>query len=184
MKLWLVRHAKPLIEPGLCYGATDVAVDQADNARAALALAQNLPTNLLVCSSPLQRCQQLAGELQRLRPDLSYRVDARLAEMDFGCWECQPWSAIAQADYQRWTDDFWLYRFGGKESVCEFMRRVEHIWEEQRRQAGDAVWVTHAGVIRAASLLAQGVEAVSQASQWPRSTVAYGECLALVLPAA
>ena len=28
MTIWLVRHAKPLVEKGLCYGRLDVSADQ------------------------------------------------------------------------------------------------------------------------------------------------------------
>ena len=28
MKIWLIRHAKPLVEKGLCYGRLDVRADQ------------------------------------------------------------------------------------------------------------------------------------------------------------
>lgn len=85
MKLWLVRHAQPLIAAGVCYGSTDVAADADATQQAALQLAQTLPQNLSMICSPLQRCQCLADCLQGLRPDLLYATDARLAEMDFGC---------------------------------------------------------------------------------------------------
>ena len=35
MKLWIVRHAKPLIESGVCYGALDVAADAPHTLQAA-----------------------------------------------------------------------------------------------------------------------------------------------------
>jgi hypothetical protein len=38
------------------------------------------------------------------------------------------------------------------------------------------VWITHAGVIRAATLIAQGVRQVRSADQWPRDVLAFGEC--------
>jgi len=36
------------------------------------------------------------------------------------------------------------------------------------------VWITHAGVMNAAALLAQGITAVGQADQWPRQSPVYG----------
>lgn len=174
MKLWLVRHAQPLIAPGVCYGATDVAADEQATQQVARVLAKLLPERVRVLSSPLQRCEGLAHFLEDLRPDLAYRTDARLAEMDFGIWEGQRWDAIPQADFERWTAAFGPHCFGGAESVDRFMQRVGAAWDATRREGVDAVWITHAGVIRAASLLAQGVRQVEQAAQWPRDAPAFG----------
>ena len=174
MKLWLARHAQPLIAPGVCYGATDVAADAQATLAAAQALARRLPVGLQLWSSPLQRCEQLTHCLLGLRPDLACKTDARLAEMDFGCWEGQRWDAIPQADYARWTADFGHHRFGGRESVQAFMLRVASAWDDAQRAGHETVWITHAGVIRAASLLAQGVRQVDQASQWPPTAPAFG----------
>lgn len=174
MKLWLVRHAQPLITPGVCYGVTDVAAVEKATLQAAQALAQTLPNGVAVISSSLQRCERLANCLQGLRPDLPYITDARLVEMNFGCWEGQRWDAIPPADYERWTANFGKHRFGGRESVHEFMQRVACVWDETQRQGRDAVWITHAGVIRAATLLAQGVRQVQHATQWPTEAPLFG----------
>jgi alpha-ribazole phosphatase len=173
-KLWLARHAQPLIAPGVCYGATDVAANAQATLQAAEALAQCLPAGLQLVSSPLQRCVQLTSCLHALRPDLVCQTDTRLAEMDFGCWEGQRWDAIPQADYERWTADFGAHAFGGKESVQAFMLRVAAAWDEAQLGGLETVWITHAGVIRAATLLAQGVRQVTQAAQWPVSAPAFG----------
>nr|MDP2191344.1 histidine phosphatase family protein [Rhodoferax sp.] len=174
MKLWLVRHAQPLIASGICYGATDVAAEPQATLEAAQALAQTLPVGILLISSPLQRCERLAHCLQGLRPDLLYKTDARLVEMDFGCWEGQRWDAIPQVDFDSWMASFGDHRFGGKESVFELMQRVACVWDETQRQGRDAVWITHAGVIRATTLLAQGVRQVQHATQWPTEAPAFG----------
>ncbi len=174
VKLWLVRHAQPLIAPGLCYGSRDVAADVQATLDAAHAVAECLPLGAPVLSSPLQRCELLSQWLCRLRPDLIYKTDDRLREMDFGRWEGQRWDAIPQADYERWTADFAHHRFGGQESVAEFMQRVASVWDEAQAGGQDAVWITHAGVMRAATLLGQGVRQVTQAAQWPRDAPAFG----------
>ena len=174
MKLWLVRHAQPLIAPGLCYGATDVLADEAATLQSAQTLAGLLPQGLSMATSPLQRCERLAHVLQGLRPDLTCKTDARLVEMDFGCWEQQRWDAIPQADYDRWTLDFGQHRFGGRESVADVMRRVGAVWDESQRLGQNAVWITHAGVIRAAGLLSRGVRVVTQAADWPQQAPAFG----------
>jgi len=94
LKLWLARHAQPLIAPGICYGATDVPADAQTTLDAAQTLSRALPFGLLVSVSPLQRCELLKHSLQALRPDLVFKSDARLVEMNFGTWEGQRWDAI------------------------------------------------------------------------------------------
>ncbi len=179
MKLWLVRHARPLIAPGVCYGATDVAADAQATDACARILAQALPEGVRVMSSPLQRCTQLAQALQALRPDLHATPDARLAEMDFGCWEGWRWDDIPQEAYAQWMADFSACRFGGVESVGAFMQRVALAWRDTETAAQksdqDIVWITHAGVIRAMTLLAQGLPLIERADQWPREVPEWGQ---------
>lgn len=175
MTLWLVRHAKPLVEQGVCYGALDVAADATATREAAVALAAALPLGVTVHASPLQRCEQLAHFLRGLRPDLAYRTDARLAEMDFGAWEGQRWDAIARSELDAWTDAFATWRCGGGECVQDFMARVAAAWDDACVQDPPTVWITHAGVIRAATLLAQGQRLISRADQWPVEAPAWGK---------
>lgn len=178
MKLWLVRHARPLVEPGVCYGAMDIRADPAATQQAAEGLAALLPAHTPVLCSPLQRCTQLAALLHALRPDLAWRVDARLREMDFGCWEGWRWSDIAEEEFAPWMADFHAHRFGGRESVGEMMARVAQALSEVSPEK-EGVWITHAGVIRAATLLTNGVARLETPNQWPSKTVplGVGQCL-------
>ena len=176
MKLWIVRHATPLIESGVCYGALDVEADPPHTSQAARALAQALPEHCQVWVSPLQRCRQLAKALFELRPELEPQTDTRLREMDFGTWEGVAWDAIPLAAMQAWTDDFGAHRFGGVESANEVLARVAELWDAAQQQPDEnQVWITHAGVARAAHLLAQGIRSVDSASQWPKDAPGYGE---------
>jgi len=181
MKLWLVRHARPLVATGVCYGALDVAADPTATHEAAAALAAALPCGVAVHSSPLQRCEQLTQVLRGLRPDLTYESDARLAEMDFGAWEGQRWDAIARTELDAWTDTFATWRCGGGECVQAFMARVAAAWDAARLQGGPAVWISHAGVIRAATLLAQGQRQICTADQWPKDAPGWGAWRVLTL---
>jgi len=175
MRLWLVRHATPLVDAGTCYGALDVAADAQATQQAALALALALPTGVVLHSSPMQRCTQLADALCALRADLSFTIDSRLREMDFGTWEGQRWDALGAAALQAWTDDFAHHRPGGGESVHGFMARVTQAWDEASSPGADLVWITHAGVIRAAALLHSGQAPVTQATQWPAAACGFGQ---------
>lgn len=182
MRLWIARHATPLVAAGLCYGALDVQADEQATLRAAQSLAQVLPHGIAVFSSPLRRCRQLADALQALRPDLAHWPDPRLREMDFGLWEGRPWDSITAAAMQAWTDDFEHHRPGGGESVSDFMQRVEQAWHDTLEAGSDAAWITHAGVIRAVTLLQSGALPVTHPSQWPSTSIPYGHWERIDLP--
>ncbi|EGI76350.1 histidine phosphatase family protein [Hylemonella gracilis] len=181
MKLWLVRHAPPLIAPGVCYGASDVEADAERTAACAAQLALELPRGLTVHSSPLRRCLQLAQALCALRPDLQLRQDPRLREMDFGQWEGVRWDDIPRAAYEAWTADFGTERFGGQESVNDVLSRVAAAREEALAAGQEVVWVTHGGVLRALALLGQGMNRLDRADQWPATVAGWGEWQSITL---
>lgn len=181
MKLWLVRHARPLVEAGVCYGVSDMPADAAHTRHCAAQLAPLLPPGLTLWTSPLQRCSALAEQLRVLRPDLQLRTDARLAELDFGCWEGVRWDDIPRAAFDDWIANFGAARFGGRESVNELLQRVASVRAEVQALGQDATWVTHAGVLRAMALLDQGLTTLDQAPQWPREVAGWGEWQAFEL---
>jgi len=181
MKLHLVRHPQPDVAPGLCYGASDVAVADAELARVHAQLcARGLPGHLPVYASPLQRCAQLA---QRLQPH-SLAFDARLAEMDFGRWEMRAWAHIPRAEVDAWAADLLYYRPGAAECVLDVAQRVA-AFVDDLRQAGtlEALLVCHAGTIRLLNAMRAGVtleQAALDAARQPHR-IAYGELLMLEL---
>jgi alpha-ribazole phosphatase len=179
MKLILVRHPKPAIEPALCYGASDVGVADDERARVLAHLrTAGLPGDLPVYASPLQRCATLAQALHSRR----LQFDARLAEMDFGRWELQPWSAIAREEVDAWAANLLHYRPGGAENVLDVARRVSAFLHELH-QSGEpqALLVCHAGTIRLLMQMRPDVpleQAAVLAAQTPHR-IAYGELLTL-----
>jgi alpha-ribazole phosphatase len=179
MKLWLVRHAQPLIGAGICYGVLDAAADAALTAAAASSLAVHVPQNTVCRISPLRRCQQLAAALAQLRPDLSIEsstcTDQRLTEMDFGEFEGQAWATIPKAAVDAWTADFGNHRFGGKECANDVLQRVKAAIDDSRATNADNVlWITHAGVIRAVDVHHQGIYQLTSPSEWPREVLEFG----------
>ena len=179
MKLWLLRHAPVDAAAGLCYGATDLSCAADATQAVAAAIAPRLPADIAIRSSPLRRCASLAETIAQGRPDRpGIAVDARIAEMDFGAWEGRPWDAIARADFDAWMSDFAQARAGVHgESTGLFMARVGAAWDEWIASGRDALWVTHAGVMRAVLLLQRGVRCPDDASAWPRRPIAFGEWL-------
>lgn len=179
MKLWLVRHAKPLIASGVCYGASDVSADAAGTEAIASTLALILPAGVLVMASPSRRCASIAVNLNVLRPDLRWVIDRRLQEMNFGAWEGQAWDAIDRREIEAWTTDFADWRCGGAESVQDVMQRVGAAWDDAQMSPVETVWITHAGVIRAATLIAKGIRNVDDSAQWPNEPIGFGQALIL-----
>jgi len=179
--LWLVRHALPLIDTGICYGQLDVKADLAATQRCAQELKKVLPAGLCIVTSPLQRCELLTLELIGLQPDLTIKRDPRLEEMHFGAWEGRAWADIDPAALAAWTADFADYRAGGTgESVAQFMARVGSAFDALD-PTQDTLWITHAGVIRAATLLAQGIRQIGRADEWPANAPSYGQWCKLAL---
>jgi alpha-ribazole phosphatase len=172
VRLWLARHACPLIQSGICYGALDMAADPQATLQAAQQLALQLPSGVAVQVSPLRRCQQLAQALDSLRADLCFQTEARLREMDFGIWEGVAWSDIPRAAIDTWTAAFATHRFGGRESANDVLARVAGVWDAL--PLGDSLWITHSGVAQAASLLQQGIRHVELAKDWPVTPLKYG----------
>ena len=180
-RLWLVRHAAPLVAPGTCYGALDVPADAQATRAAAERLATALPSRARVMHSTLQRCELLALELQALRPDLASTPDARLREMGFGRWEGQTWDAIGKNDIDTWVATFATHAPGGGESLAHMLHRVAAALQTTqgwRTEHGvnDVVWITHAGVARCVAWLQlRGDNALPRSEDWPVAAPGWGE---------
>jgi alpha-ribazole phosphatase len=156
MTAFLVRHTRVAAETaGFCYGRSDVPLASSfeDEARALRALLPDAPA--VVWSSPARRCAVLA---ERLAGAAEVRVDARLAELNFGAWEGRRWESFRGAESEAWALDPWGLRPPGGESGLEFWARVAEAREQVLRESGEglAVIVTHAGVIRTWLALAAG----------------------------
>lgn len=154
MRLYAVRHPRPDLALGVCYGSSEVACSDEAFAQAARQLNQELPSHLPVFSSPRLRCQRLAQLLSQRGTAAGFQTDERLSEMDFGAWEGRPWAEIPHSELSAWTQDFAAYRCGGHgESASQLVTRVAQALAERMHQGHDAVWITHAGVIRAVQWL-------------------------------
>lgn len=172
MRLWLLRHARPWVAPGVCYGRLDVAAHALPSQRAAQALIHAIDRErdsmllpIKVRSSPAQRCTALTHWLTDA--GMSTRFDDRLLELDFGAWEGQRWDALPASAFDAWTTDFAHGRPGHRgESVAELLTRVDAALAEWRAADCDEVWVTHAGVIRAVQWLMRGRGLPTAAADW------------------
>jgi alpha-ribazole phosphatase len=185
MRVILIRHPRPAIAAGLCYGGSDIACARLELERetarvlaALAALRPSVPRDVPIFSSPLQRCAALAQQL----PGASLDYDARLVEINFGSWEMQPWDAIAREEIDAWADDITGYRPGGGESVLEVAVRVS-AFDAELRQAGHdcAIVVCHAGTMRLLAACRPGLSLADMAMQAAATPhdIAYGGMLVL-----
>ncbi|MGV8892368.1 MAG: histidine phosphatase family protein [Burkholderiaceae bacterium] len=152
MRIHLIRHPRPEVGPGICYGRSDLTVsvqEQAEVLAALLPQLQALPSTTPIFSSPLLRCATLAQQLSVARGVAAPQFDARLAEMDFGDWELRAWDAIPRDEIDAWASDLTNYRPGGGESVLQVVTRVHAFHADlARSQHACAIVVCHAGSIR------------------------------------
>lgn len=144
MQVFLIRHPRPLIEPGLCYGRLDV--DCEDPLPIAKRLRVCIPAGTPIIASPLRRARRLA---EALNPEA--RIDERLSEIDFGEWEGQPWDVIDRALLDRWAADVLNFVPPGGESVARLQERVIDFAAtlSDTFEAPRVAIVSHAGVMRA-----------------------------------
>jgi alpha-ribazole phosphatase len=150
--LYLIRHTRPDIEPGICYGQLDMDVADGFEEEANHVL-NCLPELELVIASPLLRTHRL-GEFLAQEQRCELRSDARLMEKHFGAWEGKYWDDIARHEIDAWAADVMDYAPPGGESARQLMRRVQAFMDDlaQLPQQHIAV-VAHGGNIRA--MLAQ-----------------------------
>lgn len=178
MRLYLVRHPKPVVPPGYCYGRTDLPAQDTDTARVLAALhGQNLPGAMPVYASPLQRSAVLAQQLSTAPV-----FDARLAEMDFGAWELRQWDDIAREEIDAWNADLLHYRPGGGENVLQVAVRVAAFLADlQRARHAEALVICHAGTMRLLHAMSSGgtlQEAALRAASTPHQ-IGYGHVMVL-----
>jgi broad specificity phosphatase PhoE len=145
-RLLLVRHAPTRATRSAAF-PTDESLDERARAAAAAALAHALPRRCAVLSSPALRCRQTA-EARGLDPV----VVPALAECDFGRWAGATLAALAAEEpdaVDRWLTDPDAAPHAG-ESLRAFSARVTAWLDAQAGEDGDAVAITHAGVVKAA----------------------------------
>ena len=100
------RHPRAEGAAGRCIGRTDLHVNPRRAKRLAHRIRQHARRHGLpriVVTSPLQRSRAVGRWLARW--GWQYRIDAALAEADFGHWDGQRWADIPQAAIDAWCAD-------------------------------------------------------------------------------
>ena len=174
MKLYLVRHTRVKMAPGICYGNSEVGL--ADTFPEELSAIQSELEGIRFAktySSPLKRCVALAGELSG-----NVIVDGRIREFDFGQWERRPWDDIYALDKgKEWFDDYVNTSCPQGESFRMMLGRVRRFIGSLSNTDENVLIVTHAGIIRAFLILLEGYT-VNEAFD---RKIGYGEVITLLL---
>jgi alpha-ribazole phosphatase len=177
LSVW--RHPQPAGVQGRCIGHTDVPVDRRKSKRLAhrmRAWARRERAPKIVTTSPLRRGSDVGRWLASW--GWSHRVDARLAELDFGDWDGQRWEQIGAAAVDAWCADFVNHRPGDGEPVAALLERCAAFIADQHDHASACV-VGHAGWISAALWQQRRGSEQPRAETWP-SAVKYGERVCLM----
>ena len=164
MQVFLIRHPRPVIEAGRCYGRLDV--DCEDPQPVAHTLRVQIPTGTPVIASPLRRARRLAEAMTS-----QVQIDGRLSEIDFGDWEGKTWDEIDRAALDRWAADVLHFVPPGGESVAQLQARViDFALDLRALNTGRVAIVAHAGVMRALI----GHWRVLPAAEWTQLQFGYG----------
>lgn len=163
MALWLIRHTQVAIEPGICYGQSDVSLKDSwpnDFAKVQQKVISS-ESPLMVYCSPLQRCRRLAEFLTEQNQWINPINDQRLLELNFGDWEKKSWDWIYSCKEGKiWFDDYLNASCPGGESYRDLEERVSDFWTaiQPMLKRHSVIVVSHAGPLR---LLAGFVQKLS-----------------------
>lgn len=143
MELYLIRHPRPAVAPGICYGQTDLGLAESA-VEVARRLRPLLPADFSLHASPLARAR-LLGEALGVP-----RLDPRLKEIHFGEWEGRSFEDIGQAALDAWVASPLDFAPPGGESPRAMAGRVLEFLAALRDEApAAAVVVAHGGPLRA-----------------------------------
>jgi alpha-ribazole phosphatase len=147
MELFFVRHIKPNIEAGICYGHTDVPIPTGSQQ----AIIDSLPSDFdVVYTSPLSRCRLLAEQISTV-----FIEDARLMELNFGDWEGKKWDEINREELDIWGADYVTLSPPNGETLTALAERLQSFIRDLSQQK--VIIVTHSGIIRCAMHLLKGI---------------------------
>jgi probable phosphoglycerate mutase len=158
MKIALLRHGPTDWNlAGRIQGHTDIALSDAGHARMAALRLPAAFSHTRVFASPLLRARQTIAALGLATPVL----DPRLMEQNWGRWEGLTRAEIIARDgvdcyVKAGANRGGAFRPPGGESTQDVLERVAAFLRDAAASGGDAVAVTHLGVLRAAYTLATG----------------------------
>lgn len=161
------RHPKAVGAAGRCIGRTDLHIDPRQAKRLAHRIRRHARRHALpreVCTSPLRRSADVGRWLARW--GWRHRIEAGLAEIDFGAWDGLTWDEIGESAVTAWCADFSRYADHGGESLSVLFDRCAG-WLAGAHASSTRCVVGHAGWINAARLLRRDLGPPQCAGAWP-----------------
>lgn len=143
MLLYLVRHPRPEITPGICYGQSDLELASGYTSDFKIIKSQLPVSNSVIYTSPLKRCLYLAEYLSS-----SYITAPELMELNFGQWEMQPWNQITRTNLENWANSYFHVPPPDGETFIRLIHRTHCFIKKFNSPETPSIIITHAGVIR------------------------------------
>lgn len=145
MEIHLIRHTTPSIAKGICYGQTDISLNENVFVDEVKSIQLKIPTGIeCFYTSPLQRCKKLTQKLTS-----NYTEDTRLMELNFGDWENKPWNELNQNQVDIWMNDFANIKTPNGENYLDLQQRTTNFIAALLETKYNSVSIiTHAGNIR------------------------------------
>jgi alpha-ribazole phosphatase len=153
VKIVLIRHPPPQVEPGTCYGRLDLPLSLEGEALIPRMLGHpELEGSARIWSSPARRCRAVAEPIS-IYLDVAVTYDARLAERDFGDWEGMPWSSIDRKELDRWAAAPTSFRPPNGESGETLVERVRAVHRNVEQRGESVIVISHGGPLRVLAAL-------------------------------
>jgi alpha-ribazole phosphatase len=148
MKIYAIRHTSVAVEPGICYGQSDVSVANSFTIEKDKIVAKLRNVEFeQIYSSPLSRCKILA---ENLFDKKTIVFDDRLKELNFGDWELKAWDEIySDPNGIKWMNNHQTLPTLNGESYPKMVTRISEFLNELDFSKNKIIAiVAHAGVIR------------------------------------
>lgn len=159
----LVRHATTAWSGHRYCGRSDPwlsAAGREEAERVAAVLADSLSSGVRIVSSPRRRARQTARAIAAGLGGVAIEIDDRWAETDFGDAEGRTFDDLSRRRPElaaRLANGTIPIDFPGGEAAAELLARVGSAWRSIVATDRPAVIVTHAGPLRIALALADGI---------------------------
>jgi len=168
MEIHFIRHTRPKIDSGVCYGQSDINLadsfdEESEQVIQQLSNFQNKGQYHQIFSSPSKRCLLLANKIRKHQKEpTTIEKDKNLMELNFGDWELKTWNEIPREQSDPWSEDFINISPPNGENIISLKTRVltsiEKIFSDlgsnqvknSTENATDynIAIITHAGVMR------------------------------------
>ena len=166
---YLIRHTKPNIQKGICYGNSDIDLVKPLEKKFEMVRSKLPSIRMKFFSSPLKRCSKLAEFLCD-----NVQFDSRLQEMNFGKWELKKWEQIPKDEISPWYEDYIHVSPPHGENFNQLYQRVYDFFDlSLRKEQEPCCIVAHAGPIR----ILKGIEKKFSLVEMMDIKISYGEVI-------